>query len=619
MGSNDRDINLAIIGEDFTKPATDGAARNFDNLQKKVDGFKTDKPVAEVDKFKGKVKDTEKEVDQLTKLLQAQSKDGETAFAALGRAIDVQKTKLIELRKTAKNNTGATSIFGDIKNTASDLKKLTDLAESVGLDFSEEGIKAGTSFVEGLTSKISDAGPLIPVAIGAGAGVAAALTQIVAGAVGVGVSAGFIAGGVLALRNDGGVQNVMDQLKADVSSTFTEAAAPLAGPLIDGIRELDGLVVGLKPDLSAAFAAVGPDIKPLVDGIGGLVAEALPEFVDALRSAEPVVAALGADLPKFGKSIGDMVDDISRSPGAIQGMDDAFKLLDVTVVAAGAAVSTTSTLWGLLTDPVGLVTNEIADAHARQDAWNTSVSYATTIVSPYVNTVGELSDAYAAANIEAGKLLITENDLFGKNMSLDQANLAVAAGADALSAAIKRNGDHWDITTPKGRDNTQMLEDQIGKLHDQFQAQVDLTGDTPKVVAAYDKSIDKLLAQARAAGDSAAAVEALRVKYELLFAGLNALNGKKFTYTVHESFTGSTIGSGRAGVMNSDNATFSDSPSWNPFPAGAAPAATMAPREVNVTTSSTLVVDGREMAAVVTYHTAADRAHERHVARVGRR
>jgi hypothetical protein len=72
------------------------------------------------------------------------------------------------------------------------------------------------------------------------------------------------------------------------------------GPLTQSINAIKRAFQELAPDLGSIFQTVAPFIQPLTDGFIGLVKNALPGFLDFLKSSGPSLTMFAEKLPLIG-------------------------------------------------------------------------------------------------------------------------------------------------------------------------------------------------------------------------------------------------------------------------------------------------------------------------------
>lgn len=492
-------------------------------------GDQSDKTTAKVKKNQ---KDQGTAVSEFDRLYKASMKDGEMATQSFSRAIEEQKTKVKELQSQFKSGSGSTSVFGDLKQAQSDLGKLKTIFSDIG----GEGEKAGSSFVNSLDEKISEMGKT-PYLIAGATSLAAGITPIIAAAVSAGFSIGVVGVGVMALKNDPRVKAAASGLKDTFSETLTGAAQPLLDPLITGISELEGGIAGLKPELTGLFSAVGPDIEPLVQGVVGLAKSALPGFTEAATNAQPIIAELGADLPQLGAAFGDALNTLSKAPGVLRGVDEAFTIIDGVIRGTANTISFLTSRTGELLFapwvPIVDLMHDTSDAGSHVADTLVSVAQTAGTVATSFDSMGD----YTKKSDDALKaLIVTENAWMKQAQSNDDALLAMKEAQTTFDKELKTGTKNWDENTAAGQKqvgNLNSLNEKITSYYAGLAAGQPLT---EKQTAAELKATSALYDQAKQAGATKSELATLKGEVKDLSGQLASLHGKTVTVTMVEHF-----------------------------------------------------------------------------------
>jgi hypothetical protein len=131
----------------------------------------------------------------------------------------------------------------------------------------------------------------------------------------------------------------------------------------------------------------------------------------------------------------------------------------------------------------------------------------------------KLGDAAGDAAKQVKQLDDATRSLFGMEMSVDQANLAVKQGFLDLQKELGKGKQDWRDNTQAGLDHQKMLLDQVGAIQRQRDAAVDAAGTNKAAIdkanAAYEAQLQKILAIGKAAGASQAQLAALAGEYDI--------------------------------------------------------------------------------------------------------
>lgn len=227
-----------------------------------------------------------------------------------------------------------------------------DLPAEVEKPLEDSGKKSGTKAGQAAASGMS---PLI-----IGAFTAAAAIGPAALLAGTGVAIAGVA--ALVLKGNATIAADYKQLGTAASTAITTAAAPLAGTVHQSLVSLSNEASALQPQLSAMFAASGPDLASFTTGLEGLVANTLPGVTSALQAGQVDVAAFAGSLPGLGSGIGSFFTGLTRdSSTTAAGLSSVMGVLSNTVGTLGTVIGSASSAISadlLALDPVinGLLT-----------------------------------------------------------------------------------------------------------------------------------------------------------------------------------------------------------------------------------------------------------------------
>lgn len=422
----------------------------------------------------------------------------------------------------------------------SSLSSVLNKAGGLIPNFGHDGAKMAEAFKGGFLKGIGSLYTELPEVM---APVTAFVGAAIGGAILSVVGAGALATGIAAQFKDPSVHAAAADLGHFVSTEFKDASSSLVDPLVAGLRHLKTDLSPVFADLKKDFQALAPYVENFAMYLGIAAQKFMPGFSSALRAAGPVLNVIARDLPLLAGDISYFFDQISKgSKGGAEAIDVLIRAVGGLIEVLGFAIRYLSDgfdlflagwekfsallakipglgpIFGPLHD--GLVKVRSAFDDAAQGS--TNLDHSTDALTRSVEAQKRALDG----------ALASWDKWFGLSMSVDQANLGLHQAVDALTQAIAQNGRTWDINTKKGQDNRSALLQAIQAAHDYYDAQVKQYGDNPKFAAEYQKTIDKLLGQASAAGLAAGDVQQLRSEYGNLMDTLNSLNGKVYHYQV---------------------------------------------------------------------------------------
>lgn len=366
MSSDQRDLNLAIVGEDLTKAATDGAGNNFDKLGKKVDGFS--KTVHKSTGAAGK------DVDELGRLLGDFDAKNGSAFKSIQSEIDSTEKKLKSLRSDF-GSSGSKSSLIDIKDTEADLKKLLGFADALSPGLSKAMADAGKQGEASLLAGFSDTpiGPAIaayligPGAIIIGAALATAMVT--------GLGFGYLAAGAFILKGNKELAADLGQLKTDAGNEFRDAAEPLVQPFERAISRIDLLMSRDRSDFGDIFDGVAPAVESVERIIEGFLGAIIPKLAPIAREFSAAF-----DDPKVRDQIGLLVEETG----------EFFNLI---IKNKNTVVDTFTALTAVINIVVAALDGMLYAANLVDEAWRHSLGPATDYLVAHIDRfIGKADD-----------------------------------------------------------------------------------------------------------------------------------------------------------------------------------------------------------------------------------
>lgn len=244
--------------------------------------------------------------------------------------------------------------------------------------------------------------------VGLGGSLLGALPAVTALGAGVGViGAGF---GLLMASNKKFAASVKNDWSS-IQKSFESAAAPLTGPLLQGMQSFLFIVKTIQPELKAAFQAAGPLIQPLVDGLGGLVEGILPGLVSLLKAAFPAFDALSVVLTDMGAGLGQMFS--SMAP-AIKASANLFYSLGEIINALFPILGTLTSMFANALAPIfgelGAAIQNLLPVF--QIIGKVIASFAGAVLSDLVSVLGSLGTLIKAISPSLSKLATAFGEVF---------------------------------------------------------------------------------------------------------------------------------------------------------------------------------------------------------------
>jgi len=408
-------------------------------------------------------------------------------LAALDNKIaDTTKT-LTDLRAEIAR-TGDLDLIKDVTKQEQRLKALTrqrksligaivpepeEVAQGFGAAITQ-GLQRLQSLLPGSSVLGSAAGPLqaaiaAPLAAGVGASVAGA---IVGGSAGVGVL-----GGLAIASRDRRVRAAGAQLGETVMSQLERSATAFVPATLDAIGIIREDLSLIDRDLDKAFSAAARYVRPLTEGLGGLVRNVMPGLRRAIESAGPIIREISQGLPRLGRAAGDLLDtaadNADSGASAVRGLIMATEDL---IRGTATAIDWGSSLYRTLVD-VGLAAAEVGETLG---GW---VPISGEQIRKNADRMRELKAAMEEGGEEGASALLALADGFqriddeagaagqevetfyarlarvtGENLDARDALRGLEQAFDDAAESTREHGKTLDVGTEKGRANQQALD-----------------------------------------------------------------------------------------------------------------------------------------------------------------
>lgn len=372
---------------------------------------------------------------------------------------------------------------------------------------------------------------------GIGAVVAAALPALgamIGGAISGAIVTVGIGGGIAAATKDASVRASARDFGQTISREFFASGDAFVTPVRNALDSLEADFQDL--DLEAAFAKAAPAADEFADGIGALAKNFMPGFNKALSRSGPFTEELADGLAGLGYALGTMVDDMSSSEGAVEGLELLFRTINGTLIGLGKTVNFLSDTWDVYTDALAGVSGFMEDVPAwlqgpMQQFWQQTndtmehMNQAGLDAAGGIEAVGDASGdaapkaaalAEGLAKVNAG--LKTQLEIMG---NVDDTKIALNQGFLAFTQTLKENGKEWGSNTEEGLANQEALRGMVDLIIARRDAEIAASDGSAQAIAKinlqYDKTLDKLEKMARDAGITEAQFADLAGDYRIRF------------------------------------------------------------------------------------------------------
>jgi len=472
--------------------------------------------------------------------------------------------------------TGDTSLVKDIRKGKREVRQLEGFAKEllapVATGAAEAGTWVGTiigkSLLDGLKVAAAAASEVVIPLL---AGIAIAATPLIGASVAAGVlggvGAGGIIGGIMAASQDPRVVDAAGGVAERVKDAFAGAAEPFIAPMLKSLSILQTAGTNTARSLAGPFASLAPLLTPLANGLAGLVSNAMPGLTKAFEAAKPVLRVVADELPHIGEALSSFFSATSEGgDGAAIAMAQILNVVQDVIVFVGNllgdlgqayewSVRTGVAVSGVFEDIFGwmpLIGDIFASSNDHFEDLIASLNAGKNPIGDFSGGMTDIGDSTetAAAKVETLKSAIDE--LFGKTMSLDEANLHYKEGLLSLQEELTSGTRTLNENTEAGQDNVEAILQQIGKIETLRKANADGAMGLEGANKVYDAHLEQLRKNLLSLGYNAAAVQVLIDKYKNI--------PKNVTTQLSVSYTG--------GFSTGGNAAFSQRASGGPVKPG---------------------------------------------------
>lgn len=469
------------------------------------------------------------------------------------RNLDVEivrtRNRLLGLQQAFARDPSKRGLLGDIGTAKRDLRELENISRAIRTDLDET---AGDIFrnVSGLGRNLR--GALIPTVIGLAALFAPALGAAVAGIVGGTFVGAGMAGGLISAWRQPIVKSQWETFKNEMQEAFFggKSAKAFAVPFQQSLLILEKDFKDLHID--DAFIKAAPAVTILAHGIGDLAKNLMPGFNKLLDQSGAYTQAFADGLAGTGSAISDLLTDIADSPGSIEGLIWAFKLLNSTIVTTGNVLNfladtfhqlagfndwlahgsldvldwlnkTSVGGWhpfGWVRDTVDATSRSLDDLSGRGKGVHNTLQAFDPVAARAARSLGDVANSTEAAAHAADhytsrlqNLDFTLQESTGMFNSLHGAILDVNQTQADLRESLKQNGKTFDENTQAGRDNARAWMAALTALQRWRESQINTGHDADETTRKYNAQVQVLLDMAAAAGASRQLLDELAGEY----------------------------------------------------------------------------------------------------------
>lgn len=175
------------------------------------------------------------------------------------------------------------------------------------------------------------------------------------------------------------------------------AAKSFTKPMLDSIEVLKGAWGQLAPSIGQAFETLAPSLKPLTEGFVGLVQNAMPGFLDFLKSSGPMLETLAKHMPEIGKALSIFFSALSDGgPGATKFLGDILTFLEGQIIMWGVLIGWLSMAYGAIHDFFAAIPGWLSSAgHWFEDTWHKVEAFFSGIWDSASKLPGKVGKAFS--------------------------------------------------------------------------------------------------------------------------------------------------------------------------------------------------------------------------------
>jgi hypothetical protein len=439
-----------------------------------------------------------------------------------------------EVEIVVKGTNRADSVFNDVDRASKGWgQRFKGAMSSIAKE-------SGELVSDGVSRGVKDAGEQASknpyLAAGIAAGIALG-TPAIGGAITAAIGGGALAGGILLASRDPQVAGAWEEFGKSATDKLTGAANVFVEPLIRGSEKFGDTLDQLLPDIKNDFAIVAPVVDHIVDGISALATNAMPGVNSAIRTSVPILEDLAAEAGKFGSSISQALDSISRGgAGGKEALLDIIHQIEGLIVVTGTAIEYTERWYESEKALAHFATGDFSGAVDRMTAALTTTKDANVGVAESVRDAGKAvqdaiipagqaaeltSDQFKTLSDQINATAETADTLAGQMtdklistmLNLDTAALGFEEGLTRLDEAVDHNGTSLDVHTAKGQANERAILGIVRANQQVYDANLAAGMSAEDAAAAYDTNTARLEANMRQAGFTQSQIDGLIGKY----------------------------------------------------------------------------------------------------------
>lgn len=464
-----------------------------------------------------------------------------TETTGLGNESDKTRTKIVDLAKDIEaakaalkamgeefRKTGQIDMakFNDASRTVRDLEKAKTEIEKLGSNAAQDGLNFGEMFSQGALKGIGRLYAEIPevmvpltalIAVGVGGAITSGVMAVVGG--------GAIAAGIASQFNNPVVHSAVTEFGSWLSADWHDATASFVAPLTAGLTHLQTDLGPAIAQMKQGFAALAPYVETFAMYLGIAAQRFAPGLADAMKASGPAIAAIARDLPILADGAASFFEQISKgSKGGVEGLDAMVRALSGYLTEFGYIIRFLSDGFDAIIQFEDKFFGTMAKIPGIGKVWQPLADYIHHVATSFDDTgqaigatkkpVSDLKMATDLLNGALSKSVDLFDELFGKQMSVDEATLKYRQGLRDLTAEIDKNGRSLKEGDVVGDHNREAILQQIQAIEQLRTANIRAGMGSAEATDKYNQQLEALRQTLYGMHLNKAAVDALIDSYK---------------------------------------------------------------------------------------------------------
>ena len=299
----------------------------------------------------------------------------------------------------------------------------------------------------------------------------ATLGALIAGIVSGAIGTGGVLGGVLMAARDSKVQAAAKALGSSIADEFFRGGDVFVSPTLQSMTILDKAFKDMQ--VPEAFAKMAPLVTLIAEGFGDLGRNIMPGLNKAFDRMGPFASVAADGMGDLGSALGIFMDETTKSEGAVQGLDLAFKILNGTIVLLGVGLHTLADGFSFGLNVAEGIFGSMPMIGPLIDSIRYNMAAGGPVAEEFGGALGDVgtsadtsTEKLKAMNDVLDSLVATADKLIPAYFSMEELQDRAANSTARLIEQIKEQrkegvagAGSLDRNTQAGRDNAEMVRD----------------------------------------------------------------------------------------------------------------------------------------------------------------